>query len=218
MNNYLNHDSFVVFRILLRKYLLVIAGSMIQGFAMGVFLFPNSIPSGGAGGITVLLNYIFHIPASLALWLVNASMLVVAFRYLGSASTVGTLIGITVTSLSVQFFESNLYMPSPNVWIDLFIGSFFLGVGVAILMRQGVSQGGIGIIALIIAKSRRINPGKPLFWINGSIFIITGYIIDWKIVIQAIFCQWMSTQIVDWLYSLHIPRKTSFSALGWRRR
>lgn len=218
MNNRLINRYMSVVWILCRKYLLITVGSIIQGFSMGVFLFPNAIPSGGAGGLTVLLNYLFQLPTSIALWLVNFSMLIVALQYLGGASAIGTMVGITVTSISVQFFETYLYMPSANVWIDLIIGSFILGLGVAILLRQGVSHGGIGIIALIIAKSRRINPGKPLFWINGSIFVITGYVIDWEIVIQALCCQWLSTRIVDWLYNVHVPRKMSHWAPGWRRK
>lgn len=187
-----------------RKYCFIIAGAIIQGFAMGVFLFPHSIPSGGAGGITVLLNHWFNIPMSIGLWIVNASMLMVAVHYLGTESTLGTLIGITITSLSVNFFEENVYIPYINSWFDLFIGSLILGIGVGTLLREGVSQGGIGILALIISRSRGIAPGKPLFWINGFIFVLTAYVINWQIVIQAVICQWLSTRVVDLIYELRI--------------
>ncbi|AGT33396.1 hypothetical protein M493_15900 [Geobacillus genomosp. 3] len=204
--------------ILGKKYLLVVIGSIIQGAAMGVFLFPNAIPSGGAGGITVLLNHLFRLPTSIGLWIVNASALLVAFRYLGGASAVGTVISITVTSVSIQFFETHWHTPLPNVWADAAAGSIVLGVGIAILLRQGVSHGGIGIIALLIARSKHVNPGRPLFWINGAIFLLIGYIIDWHLVPQAIGCQWLSTRVVDWLYSTPMPRRISTAALGWRKR
>src|SRR5690625_2229198 len=38
---------------------------------MGLFLFPQSIPSGGAGGLAILLNYYVHMPLGPTLWLVN---------------------------------------------------------------------------------------------------------------------------------------------------
>ncbi|MEI4769965.1 YitT family protein [Psychrobacillus sp. FJAT-51614] len=207
-----------IFRRLRRKYSLVIVGAIIQGFAMGVFLFPNFIPSGGAGGFTVLLNYWFHMPLSIALWLVNSSMLLFAFHYLGSGSAIGTLFGITMTSISVNIFNVYLETPFSSVWVDLLVGSVFLGTGIAILLRQGVSNGGVGIIALIIAKYKNINPGKTLFWINGLIFIITAYIIDWQIIIQAIICQWLSTTIVSWLYVVSIPRKSLIFNLIWFKK
>ena len=198
-----------IIRSVLRKYILVTIGAVIQGFAMGVFLFPNYIPSGGAGGFTVLLNYWFGIPLSLALWIMNASMLLFALHYLGGKSTIGTLYGITVTSISVNLFEVSLDSPFSYVSLDLLFGSVFLGIGIAVLLRQGVSNGGVGVIALIIAKYKKINPGKSLFWINGVIFVITGYVIVWEIIIQALICQWVSTTIVRWLYHVRVPRKKS---------
>ncbi|OMP67381.1 membrane protein [Domibacillus epiphyticus] len=189
-----------------RKCFLVAVGAVMQGFAMGVFLFPNFIPSGGGAGLTVLLNYWFHIPLSIALWLVNSSMLLFAVHYLGGFSALGTLLGITITSISVNIFNVYLESPFSHVWIDLVFGSIFFGTGVSILLRQGISNGGMGVIALIIAKYKNISPGKPLFWINGIIFLITSYVIDWEIVFQAITCQWMSTKIISWLYNVSIPK------------
>jgi len=205
------------FKRLRRKYALVTIGAIIQGFAMGVFLFPNYIPSGGAGGFTVLLNYWFHIPLSISLWLVNSSMLLFAFHYLGGGSAVGTLFGITITSISVNIFDLYVETPFSNVWISLFVGSILLGTGIGILYRQSVSNGGVGVIALIIAKYRKIAPAKSLFWINGIIFVITAYIIDWQIVIQALICQWISTKVVGWLYNVTIPRNILILDLIWRK-
>jgi uncharacterized membrane-anchored protein YitT (DUF2179 family) len=204
-------------RSFLRKYILVTIGAVIQGFAMGVFLFPNYIPSGGAGGFTVLLNYWFGIPLSLALWIMNASMLLFALHYLGGKSTIGTLFGITVTSISVNLFEVSLDTPFSTISLDILFGSILLGIGIAILLRQGVSNGGVGVIALIIAKYKKINPGKSLFWINGVIFVITGYVIVWEIIIQALICQWVSTTIVRWLYNVRVPRKRVIIDLIWGR-
>ena len=200
-----------------KKLSWVILGSVIQGIAMGEFLFPHAIPSGGAGGLTVLLNYLLHIPPGLALWLVNASMLMFGIHFLGIANVVGTLIGFSMTSITVDFFEANVYMPVTNVWLDLFIGSILLGIGVAILLRNGVSNGGVGVIALIIAKKRHIDPGKPLFWINGFIFLLTAYLIDWKIIIEAICSQWMSTHIVDWFYHINVPQSLNIHP-SWRKK
>ncbi len=201
----------------LRKYMLLTIGAVIQGFAMGVFLFPNYIPSGGAGGFTVLLNYWFGIPLSLALWIMNASMLLFALHYLGGRSTIGTLYGITVASISVDLFNAFLESPLPTVSLDIVFGSIFLGLGIAILLRQGVSNGGVGVIALILAKYKNINPGKSLFWINGVIFVITGYVIVWEIIIQALICQWVSTTIVRWLYHARVPGKRVLIDLVWGR-
>ncbi|WP_234969321.1 YitT family protein [Bacillus massilinigeriensis] len=180
-----------------KKNGLVIAGGIIQGFGMGVFLFPHSIPSGGAGGLAVLLNYWVGIDMSIALWLVNFSLLAIAVRFLGNSTALWTMASITMTSLSVYFFQENLSIPERFVWTDILFGSLFLGAGVGILLREGVSNGGIGVVALIISNYRNTLPGKPLFWMNGVIFLLTASIINWQIIIQALLSQWISTKVVD---------------------
>lgn len=202
-------------KLFLRKGGLVFAGGTIQGFGMGLFLFPHAIPSGGAGGLAVLLNYFFHIDIGFALWIVNFSMLLLAMKYLGNGCTLWTMFAITITSLSIYFFQKNIYIPSQNVWIDLVIGSLFLGVGVGLLLRQGVSNGGVGVIALIIAKKRHTFPGRPLFWINASIFILTAYIIAWEIIVQALISQWISTKMVDLVYRIRFYEVYS---VAWRKK
>ncbi|WP_088035522.1 YitT family protein [Evansella clarkii] len=206
-----------------RSYLLVTCGAAIQGFAMAMFLFPNSIPSGGAGGLAVLLNYWFNIPLSFALWFVNFSLLVVAVYWLGNASAIGTMYGISITSLSIHFFTVTLPMPTMNLWFELIIGSVILGFGIGILLRQGVSNGGMGVIALLFSKYRNIPPGRPLLLLNGAIFILTASVIDWIIILLAITSQWISTHIVDIVFKIEVHpriRKVTHlpSSMAWRRK
>ncbi|MRH42563.1 YitT family protein [Aquibacillus halophilus] len=201
----------------LRAYIIITCGSFIQGMAMALFLFPHAIPSGGAGGIAVLLNYWFNIPLSFALWLVNFTLLASAIKWLGNASTIGTMYTITITSISVHIFSMDIFSHHANVWVDLIIGSIVLGIGVGILLRQQVSNGGMGVIALIFAKFRNIPPGKPLLLLNGFIFILTASIIAWEIVVQALISQWISTRILDIVYNLKL---TIYRAptLSWRKK
>ncbi|MEK4358309.1 YitT family protein [Paenibacillus sp. FSL M7-1455] len=188
-----------------RKLFFITAGSVIQGFAMAVFLFPHAIPSGGGAGIAVLLNHAFGIPMSLGLWFANFAFLIFTVHYLGSVSAFGTVFVITVTSVSVNFFEVFVKPPIGNVWIDLLVGSVILGTGISMLLRQRVSNGGIGYVALAIYKYKRIHPGTSLFWMNGFIFMLTAYVIDWKIIVLAVACQWMSTRIINWIHRFQIP-------------
>ncbi|MGG3279236.1 YitT family protein [Paenibacillus solani] len=202
--------------LIFRRFFLITAGSILQAFAMSVFLFPHAIPSGGGAGIAVILNHAFSIPISIGLWLANFVFLVCTVSYLGSVSAFGTIFVITVTSVSVNFFEVFVEPPFGNVWIDLLFGSVLLGSGVAILIRQRVSNGGIGYVALAIYKYKRINPGTSLFWMNGIIFAFTAYVIDWKIIILAVICQWLSTRMINWIHQFPSPKSTYKPA--WRKK
>ncbi|MGY0691694.1 YitT family protein [Virgibacillus sp. FSP13] len=198
----------------LMKNGLVLTGGAIQGVGMGLFLFPNSIPSGGAGGIAILLNYWFGLSYGLALWAVNFSMLLLGVNYFGKRFVLWTITGITMTSVSVQFFEQFVVLDR-NLIVDLVLGSILLGTGIGMLMRQEVSNGGVGVVALIIASGKEILPGKPLFYINCLVFLVTAMIIDWKIILLAFTSQWISTRIVDYVCNLTVHQSYT---LGWRKK
>ena len=203
---------------LFKKGTLITTGSVIQGYGMAVFLFPHSIPSGGAAGLAVLLNYWFHLPMSLGLWLMNIMFLLFTVQYLGKVSAFGTIMVITVTSVSVNVLDVYFESPFSNILLDLLAGSVLLGTGISILLSQRVSNGGIGYVALAIYKFKRINPGKTLFWMNGFIFLIAAYVIDWKIIILAVICQWISTRIVTWIYNPPFQRESPIYTLAWRKK
>lgn len=199
----------------MKKLTFVLAGGTIQGFGMGMFLFPNYIPSGGAGGIAVILNYGLHIDVGVALWIVNFVMLLFGIKILGKRFALWTVLGITITSLSIHFFESNFIIVNRNFVFDLILGSVFLGTGIGLLMRHGVSNGGVGVIALMIAQGRNTLPGKPLFMINCFIFFLTGIVISWQIIILAFISQWISTTVVD--YICRVTFSPAYS-IGWRKK
>ncbi|WP_409298361.1 YitT family protein [Peribacillus sp. SCS-26] len=198
-----------------RKGCVVAAGAVIQGFGMGVFLFPHAIPSGGAGGLAVIINYWFTVNIGAALWLVNFLMMMLAVRFLGGRSTAWTILSISGTSCAIFIFQALVDIPERNLIADLLLGSVFLGIGVGLLLREGVSNGGVGVIALIISNSRNTLPGKPLFLINGFIFLLTASIIKWEIIIQALASQYISTLIVDFLGKIDPGQAYS---LTWRRK
>ncbi|MFC0273016.1 YitT family protein [Metabacillus herbersteinensis] len=195
--------------ILLKSCILGI-GAIVQGFAMAVFLFPHLIPSGGAASVGVLFNHLLNVPFAITLWVLNACLLLAATKWLGKSSALWTMYCVTMTSATVNLIMPSMIQPISNVLIDLIIGSVFFGIGLGILFRMGASSGGMDILALIIAKSRGLTPGKPLFWINGSILLLTGIVVDWKIIVYAVVCQFIGTRILDSIYKLKfINRKSS---------
>lgn len=86
----------------LNKMFLVLLGGAIQGAGMGLFLFPHFIPSGGAGGLALLFNHFFHFSMGPSLWMVNFTMLLIGVQYLGKRFALWTVIGMTMSSVSVD--------------------------------------------------------------------------------------------------------------------
>ncbi|WP_061810246.1 YitT family protein [Rossellomorea vietnamensis] len=190
----------------LRKAVILGLASTIQGLAMAVFLFPHFIPSGGAASVSVLLNYLLHVPFAVTLWVMNACLLGAAVKWLGKENAFWTMYCVTVTSVVVDAADPLMTGTVSFVFVDLLIGSILFGIGVGVLFRMGASSGGMDILALIISKLKGYSPGKTLFAINGSVLLLTGIVVDLKIILFAIACQFIATRIVDTINKFDIRR------------
>lgn len=198
-------------------YLSLLFGAFLQGMSMSIFLFPHSIPSGGAAGLALLLNHWFHLSLGFSLWMANAVFLFFALNYFGYTWTLRTIISVATTSITITLLTSQLHLPHGNIILDIIGGSIFFGIGVGILIRAGASSGGMVIPALMIANYKNWSPGKVMMGMNFFIFSLTALVIDYKIVIYAIMCQLLSTNIIDFIYNFKLPKLNILSP-NWRKK
>lgn len=188
----------------LYKSLILGMAASIQGIAMTFFLFPHFIPSGGAASLAVLFNYLLDTPYSVTLWVLNAGLLLAAAKWLGKSSVIWTLFCVSVTSVTIDFLTPYITEPLNPVLLDLLLGAVVFGAGVGILFRMGASSGGMDILALIISKARGSAPGRTLFYINGSLLLLTGVVVDWMVIVYAVICQMIGTRMIDLIYKVDI--------------
>jgi uncharacterized membrane-anchored protein YitT (DUF2179 family) len=198
-------------------YFCLLFGAFLQGMSMSLFLFPHSIPSGGAAGLALLLNHWFHLSLGFSLWLANIVFLFFALNYFGYTWTLRTIISVATTSMTITLLTSQIAFPHVHIFLDILGGSIFFGIGVGILIRAGASSGGMVIPALMIASYKKWSPGKVMMGINLIIFCLTALIIEYKIVIYAIVCQFLSTNIIDFIYRLELPKVNIFYPI-WRKK
>ncbi|WLR51638.1 YitT family protein [Bacillus tianshenii] len=187
----------------LTRYGILGVGAVIQGCAMALFLFPHAISSGGAAGLSIILHHLFHVPYAVTLWLLNAVMLFAAVKWLGKGNALRTIYCVSVTAFVVN--ELSMEKPLGHIAIDLSLGAVVFGIGIGILFRGGASSGGMDILALIISKVKGTRPGRTLFWINTTILIATGLIVDLRVIGYALACQWVSTRIIDFIDKMQHP-------------
>lgn len=198
------------------KVRVLTVGSIVQGLAMALFLFPHFIPSGGAAGISVIFHHLWNIPFAWTIWILNAVLLAMAFKWLGRASVCWTMYCVSVTAIIINIISTEVLSPLNFILVDLFLGSILFGIGLGLLFKFGASSGGMDILALILCKIRKTKPGKTLFYINGTILLIAGFILDWKIILYAIFCQLISTRVVDLVVQFRFKLHNRLLAKEWK--
>jgi len=198
-------------------YILLLSGAVLQGLAMSLFLFPHSIPSGGGAGLALLMNHLLDLPLGFALWLANAVFLLFALQYFGFRWVFRTILAVGITSTTVSLVSGFVTLDRVHLIPDMAAGSILFGIGVGLLIKAGASSGGMVIPAMMIANYKRLPPGKVMFWINMLIFLLTSIVINYKIVIYAVICQFFSTNIIDFIHKLRLSRP-SFLTANWRKR
>lgn len=198
-------------------YSFLLIGAILQGLAMSLFLFPHSIPSGGGAGLALLMNHLLGLPLGFALWLANAVFLLFALQYFGFRWVFRTILAVGITSMTVSIVSNYFHFKDIHLIPDMAAGSILFGIGVGMLIKAGASSGGMVIPALMVANYKNWAPGRVMFWINMLIFLLTSVVINYKIVIYAVICQFLSTNIIDFIHTLRLPRPRFLQA-NWRKR
>src|SRR4051795_12282482 len=108
---------------MLFTYSCLLFGASLQGMSMSLFLFPHSIPSGGAAGLALLMNHWFDLPLGFSLWLANAVFLLFALNYFGYTWTIRTIISVAMTSTTVTIMTSKVSIPHIHIVLDILGGS-----------------------------------------------------------------------------------------------
>ena len=152
-------------------------GCLVMAIAINLLLLPNKISTGGATGVATITYYIFNIPVSLMILIINIPLFLVALKTIGFKFCSKALLGTGLLSLFIQLTEQIVNVSWLNLSGDLFIGSIFggllLGIGNSLVFKGEGSTGGSDLLAQIIYKKRSTASLSSLILIIDTIVIIS---------------------------------------------
>jgi len=136
----------------IKRILMVEAGTFIFAMAIGLFILPGKILSGGVAGITALLSNFIDFPEDLMAIVINIILFLLGSVFLGKGFFFNTL----VFSVSYPFWLLLVSRFFPSYEIDPILaavyGGIIGGIGIGLMFRNGGSSGGTDAIALIAEK------------------------------------------------------------------
>ena len=161
-----------------KEYGAITLGLLAYSLGWTIFLLPNNLVGGGVSGFAAILYYATHIPMGYTYLVVNAILLLIAMRILGTGFGGKTIYAIVMTSVCLNFFPSVVphefieeFAVSNGKLICTILGGIIAGVGIGISISQGGSTGGTDIIALIWCKYRNASPGRVILIIDVVIIL-----------------------------------------------
>lgn len=168
-----------------KAYVLLTFGILLYALAVAAFLVPSGIVGGGVTGIGTLIYFLSGktIPVGVTYFLVNAVLIAISLRVLGSKFGIKTIYAMIIGSVFLMVFQELITSPVvDDKFLSAILGGILCGVGIGMSLSQGGSTGGTDIIAMMVNKYRNIGPGKVIMYIDvfiiASGFLVRGEIED----------------------------------------
>ena len=173
-----------MFRIKFKDWMYMNFGIVLIACATYFFLVPNHFVTGGMTGLATMLGDIFSfLTTSKWLMILNVTMLIVGFIFLGKRTGIWTVycsLGYTALMLVLEKIIPLSRPLTDESFMELCFGIIIYAVGTAVIFYAGASSGGMDIMALIVQKYAKLDVGKAVLCVNttiaiGAIFTFAHY-------------------------------------------
>lgn len=129
--------------------------------AMGLMLLKQAnLVTGGMAGIALLLSYLAHWPPGTLFLLINLPFFLFAGRAMGMAFGLKTLFANIAIMAIGLVMPTALQIARVSPFFAALFGGSIIGFGILAIARHGAGVGGVGVVALILQKSRGWNAGR----------------------------------------------------------
>jgi uncharacterized membrane-anchored protein YitT (DUF2179 family) len=149
---------------------LIALGVLSAAMGLKGFLLSSSFIDGGVTGISMLVAKTTGMSLSLLLPVINLPFIFVAYRQLGRAYAVRSVLGIAGLAAALAF------VPFPDVTPDRTLtavfGGFFIGAGIGLAVRGEAVLDGTEIAALVISRrADMFRVGDVILGFNIVLFV-----------------------------------------------
>ncbi|WP_041719650.1 YitT family protein [Alkaliphilus oremlandii] len=176
----------------------IVVGNLLCSIALNGFFIPNKLVSGGVGGISIMIHYLTQIPTGLLVFLINIPIFLIGLKTIDKEFAAYSFVSMLFLSFSIELTSDiGKYNMLDDIILSAIFGAVFNGVGMGILFRNRVSQGGLDIIAAIFKKKFNINVGTGLMIFNTFIVVISSTLFGIKPAMYTLIAMYIGYQIVD---------------------
>ena len=180
----------------IKKYLVLIIGSLIYSAGLEIFLVPNNIIDGGIVGISIMASYLTGIPFGVYMLVLNLPFLYLGYKQIGKTFAISTIISIIALSIFSEFLE-----PVPQITQDYFLAAIFGGIiagaGVGLVIRQGGSLDGTEITAIILDRKTSFSVGEVVMFFNLFILGAAGFAFGWDKAMYSLVTYFIISKMID---------------------
>lgn len=195
MNNLLHNK--LVNRIL--RYCGITLGCALFALGFELFLYPNSIITGGATGLSMIINALTGLPVGVMTIILNIPLFIIAWRHFGADFLISSAFGMALSSVFVDAFSLLGIAATNDAMLAAIIGGVIKGAGLGLVYNMGATTGGSDIVAKLMRKRfASVNFGTLMLIIDAVIVIAYAFILHtYESAMYAVITMFASSKVVD---------------------
>lgn len=184
---------------LLKNLLLILLGSFIYSVGFIYILMPNSIPTGGVGGISMIINRFTNFPVGTLIIIINIPLFLLAWKKLGFKFMLSSVVGTLVSSVFIDLISLFPHALTHDPFLTCIFGGIIYGLGLGIIYRSGATSGGSDIVAkLMRVRYPFINFGTAMLILDVFIIGLYAVIFDkTESAMYALITMFISSKTID---------------------
>lgn len=151
----------------------LLAGNLILAFAVGMFILPSNVLTGGVAGISLLLSPFIPLDEASIILCLSVLLLLVGWVTLGFRFMINSCVSSILYPILLMIIQHFIEPPVLDPLLAAIFGGVLSGIGVGLVVRQGASTGGMDIPPLIIHKYLKYDVSKAVM-ITDALTVLGG--------------------------------------------
>jgi uncharacterized membrane-anchored protein YitT (DUF2179 family) len=166
----------------------------IQGIGLGVLLSSLAfhiltrlgLITGQTAGIAAILSYLTGWSFGAVFFAINLPFYLLAWRRLGPAFTVKSLISVSLLSVGTTLMPRGFEIGYLHPALGAVLFGGLTGLGLLALFRHGGSLGGLGVVALMVQDSTGFRAGYVQLIADAVIFAVAALLFPLPVVLWSL--------------------------------
>lgn len=178
-------------------YLQLTAGTIIAALAVNLFMVPAHLPSGGLGGLMLILHYLWGIPIGPFYFLANVPAIIWLYKLYGKQGMAKTVWGIASFSLALSLTGPvGAFAPTQNLMLAALFGGATMGFGIGLTLTAGGDTGGNQSYARILHHYTGADIARTMMISDVAVLLFGAVMLSVEAILYGIVMTVVTAQMV----------------------
>jgi uncharacterized membrane-anchored protein YitT (DUF2179 family) len=188
----------------IRDFALMTIGIVMTAWSLDAFLIPNKIAAGGVSGLSTVIYYWAKgafgvtIPVGTQMLVMNAVLLLVAWRYRGVPYLAKTLYGAVGLSVLVDVMAPLApHLAANDLLLAALWGGAISGLGMGLVFKGGGNTGGTDIVAQLLSSRLPFGVGQIMLVVDAFVTVLAALQFGPNLALYGVVAIFVATAAID---------------------